>query len=280
MRVGVTGFVTDKSAPVTELVGQIADRGFESLYLPEHTHYPTATRSPVPGREDLLREEFRRFADPIVSLAIAATAEPRLHLGTGVLLVAQHDPIVLAKQLATIDLVAPGRLRLGVGYGWNEAEAANHGIEPADRRQRALEYIDVMRRLWADEVTRHTGAFVRLTDSLAWPKPAAPIPVLLAGRGGSRLFAEAVAHADGWMPLYRPGLRTPLARLHDAFERAGREVAPQTVVLGVPLDSDAVGEAAASGADEIVVRIDFSDQASACAGLDQLVAMLTSVGLR
>lgn len=280
MRVGVTGFVTDRSAPVLDLAGEIADRGLDSVYLPEHTHYPVATTSPVRGRPDLLREEFQRLADPIVTLAAIAAVEPRLHLGTGALLVAQHDPIVLAKQLATIERMAPGRLRLGVGFGWNEHEITNHGIDPTTRRARGLEYLDVMRRLWSDDPVTFSGRFVALTESVAWPKPAIPTPTLLAGRGGSSLFSQIVDHADGWMPLYRPGLAPAVASLHGAFADAERDREPEVVVLGLQIDEAALAEALTSGADELVVRVDFATTSSARHDLDRLVHVLARLGVR
>jgi probable F420-dependent oxidoreductase len=277
-RLSVTGLVTDRSASVVDLVHAIADRGLHAVYLPEHTHFPVATASPVRGRDDLVRDEFRRLADPIVALAAAAVAEPRLCVGTGALLVAQHDPILLAKQLATLELMAPGRVRLGVGFGWNELEAANHGIDPSTRRTRGLEHLEVMRRLWSDETVTFAGRFVTLSESIAWPKPTTPIPVLLAGRGGTRLFADIVEYGDGWMPIYRPGLSQSITRLRQAFEAAGRAQSPDVVVLGLQIDDAALRDACSSGADEVVVRIDFTTVSTAYRDLDRLVETWARLG--
>ena len=275
MRIGIHGFITDRSVSVVDVARAIADRRFHSLYLPDHTHYPVATLSPVRGREDLLREEYRRIADPIVSLAAAAT-EQRVALGTGALLVAQHDPIRLAKQIATLERLAPSRLVLGVGFGWSEFEAQDHGVDFGSRVERAVEHLQVMRRLWLDEIASFSGRFVEMRDSYSWPKPTAGIPVLLAGRGGRRLSELIAEHADGWMPLYREGLAPSIAQLRQVVHDAGRVERPQVIVLGTPITDTAIREVFSLDIEEAVFRVELSTHARMERDLDELSQALES----
>lgn len=229
MRYGVTMFATDVSIDVVELARAVEERGLDSLWLPEHTHIPTSRRTPHPSGSEL-PEKYKRSLDPLVALAAVASATTTLRLGTGILLPAQRDPIVTAKAVASLDHVSGGRVALGVGYGWNEDEMADHGVAYRARRAVAREHVLAMQALWHDDEASFSGEHVQFPPSWSWPKPAQhdregrpAVPVLLGGGAGPKLFAHAVEYADGWMPIGGAGLSTALPTLRAALEDAGRD---------------------------------------------------------
>jgi probable F420-dependent oxidoreductase len=229
MRYGVTMFATDVSIGVVELARAVEERSLDSLWLPEHTHIPTTRKTPHPSGGEL-PDKYKRSLDPLVALAAASTSTTTLRLGTGVLLPAQRDPIVTAKAVASLDHVSGGRVALGVGFGWNEDEMADHGVDYRGRRAVAREHVLAMRALWHDAEAGFDGELVRFAPSWSWPKPAqrdaagrASVPVLLGGAAGPKLFAHAVEYADGWMPIGGAGLSRALPELRAALEAAGRD---------------------------------------------------------
>jgi probable F420-dependent oxidoreductase len=236
MRYGVTMFVTDRSIGVVDLARAVEERGLDSLWLPEHTHIPASRKTPHPSGGEL-HEKYKRSLDPLVALGAAASATTTLRLGTGILLPAQRDPIVTAKAVATLDLVSGGRLSLGVGFGWNQDEIADHGVRFAERRAVARENVLAMQALWADDEASFEGEHVRIPPSWSWPKPVQQdpsgrpsVPVLLGGAAGPKLFAHAVEYADGWVPIGGAGLSTMLPTLRAALAEAGRDPAGFEVV--------------------------------------------------
>jgi probable F420-dependent oxidoreductase len=236
MRYGVTMFVTDLSIDVVELARATEDRGLDSLWLPEHTHIPTSRRTPHPSGDEL-PEKYKRPIDPLVGLTAAAVATTGLRLGTGILLPAQREPIVTAKAVATVDLLSGGRLSLGVGFGWNEEELADHGVDFRQRRAVAREHVLAMQALWGDDEAGFSGEHVEISPSWSWPKPRQrgadgrpAVPVLVGGAAGPMLFDHAVEYGDGWMPVGGAGLSTALPELRAALERAGRDPAGFAVV--------------------------------------------------
>lgn len=192
-------FATDQSLPVTDFARAAAERGFDAVLLPEHTHIPVGTGSPYPGGGDL-PERYRRTLDPYVALSVVA-ARTDLMIGTCVSLVAQHDPIALAKTIATLDFISSGRFSLGVGYGWNAPELANHGRDAAKRRAIVREHVALMRALWHDTEAEFHGDHASLSPSWAWPKPVQrpSVPVLLGCQLTPRGQAEITGWADGWI---------------------------------------------------------------------------------
>jgi probable F420-dependent oxidoreductase len=234
MRYGVTLMLTDVSIGVIELAQSAEERGFHSLWLPEHTHIPVSRRTPPPTGEEALGEEYKRLLDPLVALAAAATTTEHLRLGTGVLLPAQRDPIVTAKAVASLDHVSGGRVSLGVGFGWNEDEMNHHGVRYDQRRNVAREHVLAMQALWDEERAAFEGAHTGFSTSWSWPKPVqtdsagrSAVPVMLGGGAGSRLFEHVAEYAAGWMPIGGSGLRESIPRLHKAVADAGRD--PSTV---------------------------------------------------
>lgn len=250
-------FATDTSIGVVELAREVETRGFDSLWLPEHTHIPTSRRTPPPTGEDELPEEYRRCLDPLVALTAAAGATERLRLGTGIMLVAQREPIVTAKAVATLDLLSGGRVDLGIGFGWNEDELEHHGVDYAQRREVVRERILAMRRLWEQDEASFAGDHVQLSPSWAWPKPVQrPMPVLIGGGAGPVLFRHVAEYADGWIPIGGRGLTESIPRLRDAVADAGRDPeALRIVPFGSVPDPGKLDHFERVGVTEVVFRV-------------------------
>jgi probable F420-dependent oxidoreductase len=236
MRFGITMFLTDQSIGPAELAVETEARGFESLYIPEHTHIPVSRSTSVPTGDGELKPEYSRTLDPFVALTAAAGATERLTVGTGICLVAQHDPIVLAKSVATLDLISGGRFTFGVGFGWNREELADHGVAFADRREVVRERMLAMQALWTNDVASFAGEHVRFEASWQWPKPLQQPrpPVLVGGSSGPKLFRHVAEWADGWIPVGGGGLTEAIPRLRD--EWAGRDRDPADLQI-VPFGS-------------------------------------------
>ena len=233
MRIGALIFPTDLSISPAVLARELEDRGFESLWVTEHTHIPTSRKTPWPGGAPL-PDEYRRTLDPFVALTAAAAVTKSLRLGTGICLVAQHHPINLAKTVASLDLVSGGRVDFGIGVGWNVDEMEHHGVSPSRRRSQARENVLAMQQLWTQEEASFDGEFVHMSPSWMWPKPVQkPHPrVLMGGAGGPITFRHVVEYCDGWMPIHgRRSIFEKLPQLHAAAEAAGRD--PKTIDLGV-----------------------------------------------
>ncbi len=277
MRYGVTMFATDRSIDPAHLAREVEARGFASLYFPEHTHIPVSRRTPAPTGEPELPDEYRRTLDPFVALAVAAAVTSRIRLGTGICLVAQRDPIVTAKAVATLDLLSRGRFAFGVGYGWNHEEMESHGVDPATRRARAREHLRAMEHLWSDDEASFHGSFFHLEPSWSWPKPVQRPrpPVLVGGAPGPRLFEHIAADADGWIPIGGAGVAAALPDMHRAARDAGRDPASLEVVLfGVVPERDKLDRYAAIGATEAVLRLPSAPADQVLPVLDRYAAFL------
>jgi probable F420-dependent oxidoreductase len=258
MKVGVTMFATDQAIAPAELARAAEERGFHSLYLPEHTHIPTSRRTPPPTGDAELPEEYRRTLDPFVALGAAAAVTSRIRLGTGVCLIAQRDPIVTAKAAATLDHLSGGRLVLGIGYGWNREEMRNHGVDPRVRRELVREKTLAMQRLWSADAAAFNGAHVRFEESWSWPKPRQRPrpPVLLGGAPGPTLFAHIAEYGDGWMPIGGAGVSAALPALHRAVAAAGRDPATlMLVLLGTIPEPRKLDHYASIGVTEVALRL-------------------------
>jgi probable F420-dependent oxidoreductase len=280
MQIGVTLHCTDLAISPVELAREAEARGFYSLYVPEHTHIPVSRRTPAPTGDAELADEYKRSLDPYVALAAAASVTRTIRLGTGVALVAQHDPIALAKEIATLDLLSGGRLVLGVGYGWNHEEMENHGIDVKRRRARVREVMLAMQALWANEVAGFEGEFVRFEPSWQWPKPLQqPRPrVLLGGAPGPTLISHLAEWADGWVPIGGAGIRQALPELRRAFEARGRDPASLHVVpLGVLPDEAKLDFYAEAGVTEAVLRLPSAPRDRVLPVLDDYARFLSRV---
>ena len=258
MRFGVTMFATDQAMRPDELALAAEERGFVSLYVPEHTHIPVSQRTPTPTGDEVLPEYYKRAFDPFVALTMAAGATERLRVGTGICLVAQRDPIVTAKAVASLDHLSNGRFVFGVGFGWNADEIEDHGVEMGSRRAVAREHVLAMQRLWADDVASFDGEHVHLPPSWSWPKPVQEPwpPILIGGAAGPKLFQHVAEYAEGWIPIGGAGVRGALPQLHRAAEKAGRDPATLRVVpFGTIPDPGKIEYYSSIGIDEVVLRV-------------------------
>ena len=262
---------------VVELTRAAEDRGFYSIYIPEHTHIPTSRRTPAPTGEAELAEEYKRSLDPYIALAAAAAVTEKIRLGTGIGLPAQHDPITFAKQLATLDQISGGRFVFGIGFGWNHEEMENHGIDVRRRRKRVREAMLAMQALWAEDRASFSGEFHSFTESWQWPKPMQrPRPrVLVGGSPGPILFRHIAEYADGWIPIGGAGVNDALPELHREMKERGRD--PESlhlVPMGVfptPKKLDYYRE---MGCTEVVLRLPGAGREEVLPVLDDYAQLL------
>lgn len=278
-QVGVHPTATDRSMPVIELAREAEARGFTGISLPEHTHAPVAAESLVPGYP--VMEQYQRTFDPYIACAFVA-ATTSLEVGTSISLLAEHDPIALAKAIATLDYLSSGRVVLGVGFGYNRQEVADHGVAPADRFAVVEETVALMRALWTDEIAEFSGQHHQLSPSRAWPKPTRPggPPVLLGGKATERNFGRITAWADGWNPA---GLGVTSARFGESvaelrrrWQDAGRAGDPQILCLFAPGPRDEMRRqleaAAALGITRMHLRVEERSRDEVLPLLDELAA--------
>ena len=226
MKFGISTFVTDEGIRPGALARAIEERGFDSLFVAEHTHIPLSRKTPWPGGAELPRRYYRTL-DPFVALAVAAAATERLLLGTGVALLVERDPIVTAKEVASLDLVSGGRVIFGVGVGWNREEMENHGTDPRTRGELVDERLRAMVEIWTKDEAQFHGRYVDFDPIASWPKPVQkPHPPIYVG-GGSRAFGRIAELGDAWIANgLPPGKLGPM--LEELRETAGRDV-PVTV---------------------------------------------------
>ena len=272
MQIGALIFPTDLSIRPDRLAVAMEERGFESLWVPEHTHIPASRRTPWPGGPEL-PDMYRRTLDPFVALTAAAAVTTTLKVGTGVCLVAQHHAITLAKSVASVDLVSDGRFLFGVGVGWNEDEMEHHGVDPKKRRSVVRETVLAMRGLWTEEEFGYEGEHVRFSPSWSWPKPIqwpSP-PVIMGGAGGPVTFRHIVEYCDGWMPIHGRGdVLDKLPLLRAMAEDAGRN--PQSIEIGVfgcPAKADVIEAYANQGVARVALGLPSAPEAEVMATLDR-----------
>ncbi|MGH2728727.1 MAG: LLM class F420-dependent oxidoreductase, partial [Actinomycetota bacterium] len=250
-------FLTDRSIGPADIAREAETRGFFSLFLPEHTHIPTSRATPAPMGEPL-PEQYRRTLDPFVALTIAGAATERMKLGTGVCLVAQRDPIITAKEVATLDVLSGGRFVFGIGFGWNVEEIEDHGVPYPERREIGREKVLAMKRLWTDDEASFEGKYVRIERSWAYPKPLQQPhpPVWIGGAGGPVLFRHIAEYGEGWMPIGGRGVAKQRDALRDAVERAGRDPATVPIVpMGTIPDPGKLEYFLSLGIDEVILNL-------------------------
>ena len=220
---GVSMFPTDYAIQPGELASEAEQRGFESLWFPEHTHIPTSRKSPWPGGGDL-PQEYWHTHDPFVALAAAASTTETLKLGTGILLVPEHDVFVSAKSAASLDMISGGRLILGIGAGWNAEELENHRWDFKDRWKITRETVLAWRELWTKEEPEFHGEFINFDPVWSYPKPVQENgPDILLGAQSKWAFDRVADYCDGWMPIAMRGdMRADMEQLKAAADRAER----------------------------------------------------------
>jgi probable F420-dependent oxidoreductase len=256
MRYGVVLFTSDRGITPAGAAQAAEAAGFDSFSVPEHTHIPVRRDAlhPRTGTGQLPDDRYMRTLDPWVSLAMAAAVTSVIRLGTAVALPAEHDPIALAKTIASLDHLSGGRVTLGVGFGWNTDELTDHGVPAVKKRTVLREYLEAMQALWSQEEASYSGDFISFGGSWAWPKPVQQprVPIVLGAAGTQRNFSWIARSADGW--LTTPGetdLDAKVALLHKTWAEAGRDGQPQVRVLAGKPDPDQLAHWAGIGVTDV-----------------------------
>jgi probable F420-dependent oxidoreductase len=269
---GVALFPTDYSIQPVELARLAEERAFESLWFTEHTHIPVSRKTPWPGGGELPREYYHSY-DPFVALSFAAQATERIRIGTGVCLVVEHDPIVLAKVTASLDRLSGGRLQFGVGAGWNREEMRNHGTDPRYRFTVLRERVEAIKAIWTEDQPEYHGRFVDFDPIWCWPKPLQqPHPPVLVGGTGPKVLDRVLAYGDEWIPNRMKGPEELKQRIEELRHRAGRHV--KVSYFGVKRDRGAIERLAWAGVDRCILYVSPDvDPAAAEGELDELAAL-------
>ncbi len=272
MQFGVAIFATDRSISVAELVPAVEDRGFESFWVPEHTHIPASRDSPWPGGGEL-PEHYWRTLDPFVALTVAAQQSSRLRLGFGILLLVERDPIITAKAVASLDLISNGRVIFGVGGGWNREEMANHGTDPRSRWRLLRERVKAVRQIWTEPEPEFHGEFVNFDPIRSWPKPIqVRLPIYVGGNAENTL-RRVIEYGDGWIPnAGRSQLADQIPEFRRLCEESGRGHLPVTV-YGSRQTREEVAQYEAMGVDRIVFWLPSAPRDEALAALDRIAEL-------
>jgi len=280
MRIGAMIFPTDRGIQPIEVAREAESRGFDSLWFPEHSHIPVSRRTPWGGRVGAppLPDEYWRTHDQFVALAAAAAVTSTLRLATGITLVAQRDPIWLAKEVASLDMISEGRVIFGIGYGWNHEEMESHGVDIAHRRAVVREKVLACKALWADDVAEFHGKYVDFEPSWAWPKPVqSPHPPIAIGASPTDLhFRHIIEYGDIWMPIEgRWPIDDAWLKLQQAAEDAGRD--PATLSLGIYAakpDAEHLGRLRDIGATMATLLLPPLDRDAALAAMDSFAPLV------
>ncbi|WP_432851795.1 LLM class F420-dependent oxidoreductase [Amycolatopsis sp. CA-161197] len=271
MDFGISTFVTDEGIRPDVLGEALEERGFDSLFLAEHSHIPVSRESPYPGGGDL-PEKYKRTLDPFVALTAAAVNTSNLVLGTGIALLIQRDVIHTAKEVASLDLVSRGRVAFGVGVGWNREEMANHGTDPTTRGALIDEQIEALKAIWTEEQAEYHGKHVDFDPIFAWPKPVqTPHPPIYVGGESPAALRRLARLGDAWLPRQQ----TPsdeIKRVREWLAEQGRTDVPFTVFGGAP-DADAVKRFAEAGVERYTFMLPTLPEAETLAALDDLARL-------
>ncbi|MGE3773246.1 MAG: LLM class F420-dependent oxidoreductase [Gammaproteobacteria bacterium] len=273
-RFSVCLFATDRTIAPVELAAAVEARELDGLYLPEHTHLPLSSRSPF-FADGELPEPYRRTVDPFVALAMAAAVTTRIRLGTGITLLTQHDPIVLAKTVATLDRLSGGRVTLGIGAGWNAEELENHGTPYAQRWPILRERVLALREMWAREVVEYHGQFVDFGPMYSYPKPLQPGgPPFWIGSNSRYALDRIAEYADGWMPIRGRAGGATIAGLREACARCARRFEDLTLALYyAPVDEAACRQHLAEVWHELIFSLPSAAADAVLPKLDEIAAL-------
>ncbi len=280
MHVGVLMFPTDYAIRPDQLARAAEERGFESLWFPEHTHIPVSRRSPWPGGPTLPKEYWHTH-DLFVALATAAAVTSRLKIGSGICLLVERDPITTAKEIATLDFLSGGRFLFGIGGGWNAEEMEDHGTDFRTRWRLLRERVLAMKRIWAEDEASFAGELVRFEPLWSWPKPVQkPHPPIFLGGHGPRALRRVVEYCDGWMPIsVRAGdLAGGMAELGRIAVEKGRD--PRSIpvsVYGAPMDADGLARLRDLGVARAIFPLPSADAATVLPLLDRGAALIRGV---
>jgi probable F420-dependent oxidoreductase len=283
MRIGGAMFFTDYSMSPTELARALEERGFDSLWVPEHSHIPLTRKSPFPSGGDLPKKYYD-VMDPFVVLSAAAAVTKTLLLGTGICLVAQRDPIQTAKQVASIDQVSGGRFLFGIGNGWNEDEMANHGTVFASRHKLARERVEAMKEIWTKSKAEYHGEFVNFDPMTTWPKPVQkPRPPIIVGGAFPFGARRALRYGDGWMPHRTRGqyadVQALLPKFREMAAEAGRDPASVPITIwGAKENLDLLKRDRDDGVSRLVVSLDSGKADTIVPELDRWATLIGQLG--
>jgi probable F420-dependent oxidoreductase len=280
MDFGLVLFTSDRGIKPAAAAKLAEDHGFHTFYVPEHTHIPVKREAahPTTGDASLPDDRYMRTLDPWVSLGAASAVTARIRLATAVALPVEHDPITLAKSIASLDYLSGGRVSVGVGFGWNTDELSDHGVPPGRRRAMLREYLEAMRALWTQEEAAYDGEFVSFGPSWAWPKPVQPrIPVLVGAAGNEKNFAWIARSADGWITTPREEeIDGPVRLLHDMWAAAERDGAPQIVALDVKPVPERLAKWADLGVTEVLYGLPDRSEDEVRAYVERLAGKLAA----
>jgi probable F420-dependent oxidoreductase len=277
MKLGVTMFATDYAIRPDELARECEARGFESIWFPEHTHIPASRKSPWPGGGELPKEYWHTH-DLFVALMAAAAVTKTIKIGSGICLVIERDPILMAKEVASVDALSNGRLLFGIGGGWNAEEMEHHGT-PFKKRWKVLrERIEAMKEIWTKEEAEYHGEFVNFDKIWSYPKPAQkPNPPILLGTMSAKGIDRVVRYCNGWIPVGVTPKTLPAAlqdlKLH--AERAGRKASEFPVsIFGAPGKEDTLNQFRDQGVDRAVLWLPSAGKEKILPMLDDYAKLL------
>ena len=277
MKIGVYIFPTEYSISIVDLGCELEDRGFESLFVPEHPHIPASRKTPFPSG-GLLPKEYSHTLDPFVALAAVAARTKKLRIGTGICLLTERDPIVTAKIVASLDQVSNGRFELGLGAGWNAEEMENHGTTYEHRFQIMVDRTKAMQTIWMEDEAKYRGKFVEFDPIWSWPKPLQkPHPPILLGGETEHTLRRVVDFADGWFPrgskLSNPKSAMDQLRYH--AEKAGRDFGSLAVTVFRGLPEEAyLEECEAAGIYRVLLPLPSEDSDTVLPLLEKYEALL------
>ena len=281
MKIGAFALATEEMMSVFELAPLLEDAGFESFWVGDHSHIPTSRRTPAQGGGEL-PEYYKQLLDPFVMLATAAAITKTLRVGTNICIIAQRDPIQLAKEVASLDVLSGGRFSLGVGTGWNLEEMENHGTDPDTRFRAMHERIEAMKEIWTKDVAEYHGSIVSYESLWAYPKPVQkPHPPILMGAMGPNALKRVVKYADAWLPVHLlgrtpPGYLEPVSRIPELQRlaaEAGREV---SVTLSVPavIDAAEVERLTEAGVERLIFWLPLGGEDVVAPMIEQLAPLI------
>ena len=275
MKFGIAYFPTAEGVDPATLARMCEERGFESLFFTDHTHIPVSRRTPYPPGGEL-PPEYSRTYDPFVALMAAAAATRAIKVGTAICLVIERDPIVTAKQVASVDRLSGGRMLFGVGAGWNLEEMENHGTDPSRRFGLMRESVEAMKAIWTNDEAEYHGEQIEFDPIWCWPKPLTePHPPILVGGHGKKVLDRVLAYGDEWLPN-RIGdderIAARIARLRQAGEEAGRGPIPTTLANANGAETGALELYESSGVHRAVFYLSQGDESDAERRLDRYAA--------
>jgi probable F420-dependent oxidoreductase len=280
MHLGLTMFATEYAIQPHDLAVEAEARGFESLWLPEHSHIPASRKSPWPGGGELPKPYYYSY-DPFVSLAAAAALTKTIKLATGVCLVIQRDPIHTAKEVSTLDRLSSGRFLFGIGAGWNAEEMANHGTAFETRFKMMRERVLAMKEIWTHDKAKFSGEFVKFDETFQWPKPVQkPHPPVIVGGGFPHAAKRAVAYGDGWVPIGGRQLDPleVLPQFRKMAKDAGRDPASLSISLfGVARDPELLKRYRDAGVDRVVLQLPSKSREEILPMLDESASFVRAL---